>query len=406
MNKIILCLVIIISFFYLSCSSEKDVVSIISLKYLGPKSVLKNYSSSDYILYNNTFGSHYTVVKNGVTDTVLGINLITGSVTKVAMSDIITEKYLLKNFKGLFSFVNDSLLVYVSSVAEDNMNDNHNQIIRIFNVHSKDLRFFKFNNLPVLLTDSTGRNYPNSRSLPHSELNYSKWSFNYNADDSSMYVSLIKVLTSDEDLTYNNEDKFFIAKINLSNRNNKLFKTSFPVFHSFADVRFQDRVRPYSDYYSNNILMGYPAHLDIYEFNTISKDTRIISINSKILPNELHFNDSLKINAYNTQFFRVLKNKNSDGYFRVAHTKSKELTGVEFKNYLDFRSILVWKKDNGDVSECFLDSSLWSIAYANNDTLYCTPKITNNTKVLTLEKYLITGTKTVQLKSLFKSAAK
>jgi len=265
---------ILLSFLYLSCSSSKELINIIELKYLGQKIILEDYSSSDFNLNNNTFGTHYTVVKKGKQDSVVGINLSSGLVSKVLITEIVPEPYLKRNTKGYFSYVNDSLLVYVSSVAEENLNDNHDRIIRIYNLNSKILRFFSFDGIPVLISDSLGRFSPILKAMPHSELNYSKWSFNFNAVDSSMYVSIVKVLTTEKELTYTGSDKFLIAKINLNKSKNEIHKTRYPVFHSFGDVRFKDRVRPYSDFYSNKILMGYPAHLDIYQFNIQSHVTK------------------------------------------------------------------------------------------------------------------------------------
>ena len=134
---------------------------------------------------------------------------------------------------------------------------------------------------------------------------------------------------------------------------------------------------------------------EISNFDKDSKETKLIPISSSLVPNELRFTNSDSISAYNTGFIGILKNQNGNGYFRVAQTKSRTLLGTEFKNYLDFRSILIWKQDNGEVAECYLDKPIWSVAYANNDTLYCTTKLDKNTKQLTLEKYLITGTKKV-----------
>jgi len=382
MPKILLLLFLALSL--TACVSDKVFVNTINLKHIGTKVIFTHFSN-DNMNYFDPIDSIKTIAYH---DTVFGININTAKVTKVAFNKLID----FPRPKGYFHFLQDSLLLYTSALVDFTVQDNHNRMLRMYNLKTNTIRFFQFTGLPVIFKDPISGEMKNTLK-DNCELNFSKWTYKLNAKDTSLYVLIKKSLTSEEVLKYTSSDNMLIVKVYLNKLTKEIFPVLFPRFSSFGKIDHIDIRNPYNCFDDRgNIMLGYPAHLDLYQYDITAKTTKVIPVASELLPNEIPIDTNNSINIHNTSYIQMLRNTGGNGYFRSALTSAKPIVGDYYKNYLDDRTVLVWQKDDGSTSEAILDKSIWSVAYVQKDTLYCNTKILPTDTTLRLEKYLITGT--------------
>jgi len=382
MPKILLLLFLALSL--TACVSDNAYVNVINVKHVGTIKYFDNYSED----YSNLFyelDSMKTLTRN---DTAFGININTGKVTKVAFNKVID----FPSPKGYFHFLQDSLLLYTAALVDYSVNDNHNRMLRLYNLRTNSIRFFQFTGLPVIFKDPISGEMKNTLKSK-SQLNFFLWTYKFEPKDSSMFVLLDKSLTSEDEQTYTGSDKFIITKVYLNKPTNEIYKIPFPIFHTFGDDNHKNISTPLNCFDdSNNIVLTYPIHLDLYQFNKVTKQTKIIPVKSALIPNELPIDVKSPINALNTECIQVLDNTGGNGYFRTLITSDRTITCDTFVKWQDYRTVLMWQKDDGTTAEAILDKSIWSVAYVHKDTLFCDMKRKLSDRALTLEKYLITST--------------